>query len=286
MKNIPQVRLTAGGRMDPKVGESIYFIGTATTIIRCGGFTVLTDPNFIHAHEKVDLGGGLSATRLTDPAINIDQIPPIDLIILSHFHRDHFDQVAEAKLRKDLPIVTTPHAAKELRERGFSNTYPLETWSQLLFIKEDAALRITAAPGKHGPAVVNLLLPEVMGSILEFENETQLLQRIYVTGDTLLFDDLREIPKRYPDLDVALVHLGGTRVLGILVTMDAEQGVQLLRIIKPEIAIPIHYDDYDVFKSPLEDFVKEVNEASLSNRVQYLNRGQTYSLRVPAMSPR
>src|SRR3546814_1853301 len=50
--------------------------------------------------------------------------------------------------------------------------------------------------------------------------------RIYVSGDTLLHDQLHEIPRRYPDIDLALVHLGGTRILGILLTMDGEQGAR------------------------------------------------------------
>jgi L-ascorbate metabolism protein UlaG (beta-lactamase superfamily) len=70
---------------------SIFFIGTATVLIRYAGFTVLTDPNFIHMHEKVDLGYGLSATRQTNPALEIHELPPVDVVLFSHFHGDHFD---------------------------------------------------------------------------------------------------------------------------------------------------------------------------------------------------
>jgi len=84
----------------------------------------------------------------------------------------------------------------------------------------------------------------------------------------VVHDQLREISERYPEIDLALLHLGGTRVLGILVTMNAEQGIQALRIVDPRIAVPIHYNDYGVFKSPLEDFEKAVTEASLEDRVR------------------
>ena len=63
-----------------------------------------------------------------------------------------------------------------------------------------------------------------------------------------------KIPARYPNTDIALLHLGGTRVLGVMLTMDGKQGVELMRIVQPDLALPIHYNDYDVFKSPLEDF--------------------------------
>jgi len=60
-----------------------------------------------------------------------------------------------------------------------------------------------------------------------------------------------EIPLRYPDIDLALLHLGGTTLLGVLmVTMDPKQGAEVVRIVKPRAAIPIH-DDYTVFKSAL-----------------------------------
>src|ERR671914_2121300 len=98
--------------------------------------------------------------------------------------------------------------------------------------------------------------------MLEFDSATRNSQfRMYITGDTLLIDDLKEIPRRFPGINLALLHLGGTKVLGIMVTMDGRQGVELMQIVNPEQAIPIHYDDYDVFKSPLSDFQREIAAA-------------------------
>ena len=127
-------------------------------------------------------------------------------------------------------------------------------------------------PGRHGPPVVSLALPEVMGSMLEFQSgASDHGFRMYITGDTLVIDALQEIPRRYPEIDLALLHLGGTRILGILLTMDAEQGVEVLQVVKPKRAIPIHYNDYDVFKSPLSDFQWAVEAAGLAHQVHYLN---------------
>jgi L-ascorbate metabolism protein UlaG (beta-lactamase superfamily) len=122
-----------------------------------------------------------------------------------------------------------------------------------------------------------------MGSMLEFgaaEGETRL--RLYISGDTLIHERLREVPRRYPDIDLALLHLGGTRILGVLVTMDTRQGVEAIRIIEPRTAIPIHYNDYTVFKTSLEDFQRAVTEAELEDRVHYLSHGDTYEFEVPA----
>jgi len=279
---------TASSSIDASSGQlntgSIFFIGNATMLIRYAGFTILTDPTFIHMHEKVNLGFGLYTRRLTNPAINIEQLPPLDLVILSHFHGDHFDQVAVRELDKSFPIVTTPHAAEELSLRGFTNLQQLKKWESISFVKGDVRLQITATPGRHGPLPVAMFLPQVMGSILDFkikeEDRSSHLLRLYITGDTLVFDEIKEIPKRCPDINLALLHLGGTRVMGIMVTMDAKEGLEMFNIINPRKAIPIHYNDYDVFKSSLEDFKLEVKKAGLEDRIHFLHHGETYTFEV------
>src|SRR5919107_3481949 len=262
---------------------SIFFVGTATVVLRYAGFTILTDPNFLHAGDHVHLGYGLTAERLTNPAVEIEQLPPLDFVVLSHYHGDHFDRIAEERLRKDVPIVTTEHAAGELKDKGFTATVALDTWDAFTAKKNGARVRVTSMAGRHGPPVVEKFLPPVMGSMLEFESEGgRTALRLYITGDTLVFDDLHEIPKRYPDIDLGLFHLGGTTIMGILLTMDAEQGVEAVRIVNPRKVIPIHYNDYEVFKSPLEDFRAAAEAAGLAERMIYLSHGETYDFEVPA----
>lgn len=260
---------------------SLFFIGTATVILRYGGFTILTDPNFLHQGDHIHLGYGLRSTRRTNPAIDIEELPELDLVVLSHMHDDHFDRIAEQKLDKNLPIITTHHAAASLTKKGFNAPQALKTWETLSVVKGEAVLRISAMPGTHGPGILGNFLPPVMGSMLEFQNnqgETKF--RLYITGDTLIHENLKQIPQRYPDIDLALLHLGGTKAFGIMVTMDAKQGVQAIEIIAPRTAIPIHFNDYTVFKSPLEDFVKAIAQAGLEHKVRYINHGDTYNFEV------
>ena len=282
MINKHQLPASAGETADFDRG-SIFFIGTATVILRYAGFTILTDPNFLHAGDHVHLGYGLTSERLTEPAISIEDLPPVDLCVLSHYHGDHFDQIVEEKLNKDLPIVTTPEAVGELEARNFRGGIGLETWEAIEFTKGAARLKISSMPGQHGPGIVDFALPEVMGSVLDFETETgERRLRIYISGDTLVIDDLKEIPRRFPDIDIGLFHLGGTRVLGVMVTMDADQGVEAIQIIDPDTAIPIHYNDYDVFKSPLDDFKTAATAAGLDEKMVYLAHGETHNFEIPA----
>ena len=271
---------------EPDFGSgSVFFVGTATVLIRYAGFTILTDPNFLHRGDHVHLGYGLISRRQTNPAVEIEDLPPLDFVLLSHLHGDHFDRVAQRKLNKATPIISTRHAVAYLKRKGFTSTHALKTWETLSITKGQARLRLTAMPGTHAPGPLAVALPPVMGSMLEFrtpEDETRL--RLYISGDTLVHEQLREIPRRYPEIDLALLHLGGTKILGVvMVTMDAGQGVEAIRIIEPRTAIPIHYNDYTVFKSPLEDFKRAVVEAGLEERVHYLNHGDTYEFEVPAL---
>jgi L-ascorbate metabolism protein UlaG (beta-lactamase superfamily) len=279
--NIKEIILSASN-ISPDIDTgSIFFIGNATVLIRYAGFTILTDPTFIHMHEKVNLGYSIHTKRLTNPAIDINELPPIDFVVLSHFHGDHFDQVALHELDKSIPIISTPHATDELKNRGFQKTEKLETWEGISYIKGDIQIKITAVPGIHGPLPVSIFLPQVMGSIIDFQTKNGLhLFRIYITGDTMVFDDIQDIPKRYPNIDLALLHLGGTRIMGIMVTMDSKEGLKMFKIINPKKAIPIHYNDYDVFESPLEDFQREVKEAGLESRIKYLYHGERYNFEL------
>src|SRR5215216_1159527 len=127
MSNITEINLPTTQATTPVFTRgSIFFVGTATVILRYAGFTILTDPNFLHAGDHVHLGYGLTAERLTDPAIDIEELPPIDLCVLSHYHGDHFDQLVEERLQKDLPIITTEHAATALKAKNFTATIALD----------------------------------------------------------------------------------------------------------------------------------------------------------------
>lgn len=284
MNNTKRLNLASTAEGEPDFSHgSVYFIGTATVIIRFAGFTILTDPNFLHAGDHVHLGYGLTSERLTNPAIDIEDLPPVDLCVLSHYHGDHFDQLVEEKLDKDLPIISTIHAKGELESKNFRQVVGLETWEEIEITKGAASLKITSMPGRHGPPVVDFALPDVMGSVLDFKSDegTRFL-RMYISGDTLIYEDIKEIPQRFSGIDLALLHLGGTRILGVMLTMDDAEGVEMIRIVQPDKVIPIHYNDYDVFKSPLEDFSRAAEEAGFADKIIYLNHGESYNFAVPA----
>ncbi|HEX2766101.1 MAG TPA: MBL fold metallo-hydrolase [Candidatus Limnocylindria bacterium] len=109
---------------DTAMTGTLRFIGNATVLIEHAGFTILTDPNFLHRGEKADLGYGLRTTRLTDPAMEIDELPALDLVVLSHLHGDHFDQVAEERLDHAVPIRRAADGRRGADGEGIPARHP------------------------------------------------------------------------------------------------------------------------------------------------------------------
>jgi L-ascorbate metabolism protein UlaG (beta-lactamase superfamily) len=263
---------------------TVTFVGNATTLISGGGVTLLTDPNFLHQGQHAYLGYGLVSKRRREPAFDIADLPPLDAIVLSHMHGDHWDRIAQGELDKGLPIVTTPHAAKRLVHRGFGNAVALQTWQTHKIIKDNVTVTAMSLPGRHAPTPIDRLLPPVMGTMVEFTGDGA-NRRLYISGDTLLVDELREIPVRFESIDVGVLHLGGTRLpfgrhlpFGLTVTMDGRQGADAVELLGLPRMIPVHFDDYAVFASPLSDFVDEMKRRGLSDRIIELNRGASVTL--------
>ncbi|MCW2700851.1 MAG: putative Zn-dependent hydrolase of beta-lactamase fold [Blastococcus sp.] len=263
---------------------TLTFGGNATMLLRIGAFTLLTDPNFLHRGQKAHLGYGLRATRLTEPALQPTQLPALDGILLSHMHGDHWDRIATKSLPKETPVLTTPEAAKCLAQRGFTGTADLRAWEAHEFTRGTDTLRVTSVPGVHGPGPLARLLPQVMGSVVELVRGgvagPEVSWRGFISGDTLFRPMLGEVLERCGPLDVLIPHLGGTRALGLTVTMDGRQGADLVELLKPPVPVPVHYDDYDRFTSPLGDFVTEVARRRLPGELRPVQRGETISLRA------
>lgn len=148
--------------------DGITFIGTATTIVRLGSFTVLTAPDFLHRGQRAYLGKGLWSRRLTEPAMQPVDLPALNAVVLSHLHGDHFDRIARRELDRTVPVVTTEHAATRLQRYGFTS-HGLQPWSAHRLVVGDELLTVESLPAVRACGLLGKALPPVMGSLLVHE---------------------------------------------------------------------------------------------------------------------
>jgi L-ascorbate metabolism protein UlaG (beta-lactamase superfamily) len=174
-------------------------------------------------------------------------------------------------------VVTTEHAASRLQRYGFS-CQGLQPWNTFELARGDESLTVESLPAVHAYGLIGQVLPPVMGSLLVHRVAGTVRRRVYLSGDTLTGDHLDQIRDRHPDIDTAVVHLGGTRILFWTVTMDANQGVDFLQRIRPRLAVPVHYDDYRVFRSPLSEFLSAMKRDLPGQLLEAPARGATVPL--------
>jgi L-ascorbate metabolism protein UlaG (beta-lactamase superfamily) len=111
-------------------------------------------------------------------------------------------------------------------------------------------LRVTATPGRHGPKFSRPIAGKVNGFALHRQGEDT--AALWMSGDTVLYDGLREVARRIP-VDVALLHLGGVRfgfTGPVRFTMTARDGAELIRLLRPRVAVPVHYEGWTHFRDP------------------------------------
>jgi L-ascorbate metabolism protein UlaG (beta-lactamase superfamily) len=98
----------------PDKGLHAAWIGHATVLLKIDGFTILTDPVF---STRVGIGLGpftLGLKRLVEPALELEELPHIDLVLLSHAHMDHFDLPSLRALERRKPEVVTARGTSDL----------------------------------------------------------------------------------------------------------------------------------------------------------------------------
>jgi len=151
-------------------------------------------------------------------------------------------------------------------------------WERHSLRKGPEELSVTALPAVHARGLLGKMLPPVMGSMVEHSVGGEVARRVYISGDTLTGDHVDRVRERFTDIDAAVVHLGGTRVLFRTVTMDGAMGVDFVERCQPSVVVPVHHDDYRVFRSPLSDFVDRAHAKGLAATLRTPRRGDIVSL--------
>jgi L-ascorbate metabolism protein UlaG (beta-lactamase superfamily) len=237
----------------------ITHIGGPTVLIEVRGWRLLTDPTFDPSGGRYRFGVGIALRKLAGPAIAAADLGQIDAVLLSHDHHDdNLDELGRALLPSAGVVVTTVSGAKRLG----GDARGLEPWATtLLEAPGRPAIEVTATPCRHGPPLSRPIVGDVVGFALAWEGQEHGV--LWISGDTVLYDGVREVADRL-QVDTALLHLGGVRfsITGpVRYTMTADEAVELCRLIRPRTAIPIHYEGWEHFRQGRDAIERELTGA-------------------------
>lgn len=216
------------------------WIGHATVLMRIAGQTILTDPVMA---QRVGLGLGLMTAgprRRYAPAIDVHQLPPIDLLLISHAHFDHLDRPTLHRLKKTMPVVTSAHTSDLLRDLGYRNVRELN-WNEST---EIGTLRITAIPVSHWGARTFFDSHRGYNAYL-IESQSSPPSRVLFGADTAFHTGFDSIGK----VDLAVLGIGGYNPF-IQAHANPEQAWAMAKQVQADALLPMHHSTFKLSHEP------------------------------------
>ena len=221
------------------LASHIMWIGHATFLMRLGNKTVLTDPIFD------SFSCLLNFKRLVEPGIAIDQLPPIDVVLISHNHPDHMDKKTLLFLKKRHdPLFLIPYGTGNwFRRHGFSRVKEFSWWDKLTL--DD--LTCTFLPAIHwsqrGLTDHNRSLWG--GWMIESYDEHKKTS-LFFAGDTAYGTHFKAIAEAYPNIDLALLPIGpcDPNDLNRQAHLNGEEVGKAFIDLKADCLVPMHWGTY------------------------------------------
>jgi L-ascorbate metabolism protein UlaG (beta-lactamase superfamily) len=240
----------------PDTGLHAAWLGHTTVLLKLDGFTVLTDPVF---SARIGLNFGpltLGIKRLIDIAAPLSDLPPIDLILLSHAHMDHFDLPSLRSLEsKCTQVVTADRTADLLRARHYGKVHELR-WNKSVDLEQ---VKITAFEVAHwGARVRSDVYRGYNGYLLEAGRH-----RIVFGGDTAYTDSFKQLKSSKP-VDLAIMPIGAYDPW-IRVHCNPEQAWAMANHAGAEYLLPVHHQTFKLGREgryePIERVVAAAGSA-------------------------
>jgi len=289
MQKIDQlVRLVRESHEQPMTGEprrpeiadagetGVTFLGHSSFLLQVGGKNILVDPVF--STRLIVL------RRQRRPGVLVRDLPPIDLVLVTHAHMDHLDKAslrrvvrATRRLRGTSPEVVVPHGVEDLVEwMGFERLHALSWWESV----EVQGLAITMTPCKHWGARMFRDMHREYGGY--FVSPMAGGPTVYHSGDTAYFGGFREIGERLRP-DVALLPIGAYFPDAYrTVHTSPEEAVRGFVECGAKWMVPMHFGTFRLGREPMEEPVERLNADALrlgiEGKVRVLAEGETMLL--------
>lgn len=245
---------------------TLTLIGGPTALIEIGGFRLLTDPTFDQPGEY-ELPH-VKLVKTVGPALAPTQIGAVDAVLLSHDqHSDNLDNSGRSFLEQAERVLTTAVGASRLG----GHAEGLAPWESATLTKPDGSqLSVVAAPARHGPAGIEPLAGDVIGFVLEGIAK----RAIYVTGDTVWYDGVAEVARRF-DVGLVMPFAGSAQTRGPFhLTMDVNDAIETARAFPDALVVPLHYDGWQHFKQNGDDLRRSFDALGFGGRLRMLEPGK------------
>lgn len=243
------------------------YVGGPTAVLDWCGQRFLTDPTFDPPGEYP--AGAYTLRKTMGPVLSPDNIGHIDYVLLSHDHHlDNLDHSGRSFLSKSGRVLTTPEGAGRLG----GNATGLGAWEYIESSTSDGhILRVTATPARHGPEGGDR--GPVTGFILSVSG---CQKSVYVSGDTVWYEGVEEVAKRYP-IGTAILFMGAAKVAAAgpsHLTFSAAEAVAFARHCPSATIVALHYEGWQHFSESRDTVERAFSEAGLSSRLQWLAPGR------------
>ena len=240
---------------------ALTWIGHASFLVQFNDLNVLIDPNFANWLFLLK--------RIKRAGLRIEDLPPIDLVLLTHAHFDHFHKPTLRRLPAP-KIGVMPWGVGDLaRDLGFSRIIELQTWESF----SHGDWRVTLTPCKHwGARTIHDEHRGYGGFLLEHQG-----RRVFHAGDSAYFDGFKEIGRRcLPEL--ALLPIGAYYPDSFRhVHMGPDEAMHVFRDLGARWLVPMHYGTFKLSFEDLDEpprWLKEIAQRDgLSHRVKILEEG-------------
>ncbi|MFD9718834.1 MBL fold metallo-hydrolase [Streptomyces sp. NPDC059076] len=229
---------------------ALTWAGHASWVLSIGGLTVLTDPVW----SRRILG---TPARITPVGVRWTDLPTVDAVVISHNHFDHLDAPTLKRLPRRTPVFAPAGLARWFRRRRFTRVTELDWWEGA----ELAGVRFDFVPAHHWS---KRTLTDTNRSLWGGWVLTDRLgQSVYFAGDTGYGHWFREIGRRHPNLDVALLPIGAYAPRWWLrdVHTDPEEAVRAFVDLGARNMAPMHWATFVLSSEPVLEPLARVRAA-------------------------
>lgn len=240
---------------------AVTWIGHASFLIQFTDLNVLVDPNFANWLFLLK--------RIKRSGLRIEHLPPIDLVLLTHAHFDHFHKPTLRRLPRP-KIGVMPWGVGDLAyDLGFERVIELEWWES--FSQKDWTVTLT--PSKHwGARTLRDNHRGYGGFILQHQG-----RRIYHAGDSAYFHGFKQIGRRLPP-QIALLPIGAYHPESFRrVHMGPDQAIKAFKDLQAECMVPMHYGTFRLsFEDPEEPprwLLEVAQKENLTGKIRILEEG-------------